>query len=123
VFPELAARASSIPSESWQEIEQLARQLADHALLPLVGAGASIDCGEKTASGLATDLFMKIADGEIPIARRPTDLDDDAVKEDLGKVADAICLEHPPQTVLEALAFPDTARWPAAPSLEWPRSA
>jgi SIR2-like domain len=112
VFAQLATRASALPATDWGEIELLAAQLADHALLPLVGAGASVDCGERTARKLASDLLRKIKSGEIELVRPPADLDDATVRDDLGKIADTVGLEHPPEIALEALGFGDRGVWP-----------
>jgi SIR2-like domain len=99
--------AASLPPTVWQEIRALARQLEHAAILPLVGAGASYDCGQPLAAQVAEEMFKGFGGGD-----RPSDLT--RSKTDLGVVADAYFLEGRQKAVIDALGLADTSRWPAA---------
>lgn len=110
VYPAVIARAETLSPEAWSEIERLGGELKDRPVLPVIGAGGSFACGSEGAMALAEELYAKVANGDIKLASPPHDIDD--IRSDLGKMADAIVLEHPPTLVLENLGFRDENRWP-----------
>jgi len=110
VYSAAIARAETFAPETWAEIEQLARELKDRAVLPVIGAGGSFACGSEGAATLAEELYAKVANGGIKLDSPPEDID--RMRSDLGKMADAISLEHSPTAVLENLGFRDEHRWP-----------
>ena len=92
MFRQLVPLTAALPSGTWDDLDKLAHQLQDLALLPVIGAGASIDCGSPTSASLAAGLLDDVRKGTIPMSKRPSDLG--SLKKDLGKMADAICLEQ-----------------------------
>ncbi len=112
MFERLILQVASIPPGTLDDINQLASELKDHAVLPVIGAGASVDCGQVGAKTLANELHKKMADGVLPLKERPDDFNE--IADDLGKMADAIHLEHSADEVLKGLEFLDHKRWPSA---------
>ena len=110
MYSDLISRAESFSAETWAAIEQLAGELKHRAVLPVIGAGGSFACGSEGAKALAEELFAKVESGEIKLANPPTDLEH--IRSDLGKMADAISIEHSPNLVMESLGFRDERRWP-----------
>jgi hypothetical protein len=90
-------------------IRALAAQLKRMKILPILGAGASHDCGLRVASDIATDLHADCCADEGLKARVQS-----VVPHDLGRVADAIYEHHggSHQAVLEAIGLPDPNQWP-----------
>lgn len=109
---ELALQSAAIASDTRTQIRQLATELSHHSVLPLIGAGASIDCGAPAARVLANELAGKIERGDIDIAQLPSDFDE--CRHDLGKLADLIHLDHSPEFILNEIGFADSKRWPSA---------
>jgi hypothetical protein len=99
--------AASLPPALWQEIRVLARQLDGTAILPLVGAGASYDCGQPLAAQVAEEMYRAYGSGD-----RPSDLTKN--RADLGVVADAYFLKGKQKAVVDALGLADKSKWPAA---------
>jgi SIR2-like domain len=104
----LVAAVSAHPNHP--EISALAKQLEPLAVVPLLGAGASYDCGMRLAWEVAKDLNVQYEGnhGSPPIP-------DDHPKwhEDLGRVADAIGLAHEPRAAVDEVGFDEAELWPA----------
>jgi SIR2-like domain len=99
--------AASLPPATWQELRELARQLNGLSILPLLGAGASYDCGQPLASVVAEDMY-----GQFGSVGQPSDLK--RSRADLGVVADAFYLRGEQKEAVDALSLSDTSKWPAS---------
>src|SRR4051794_35495132 len=53
------ALAAALPAEVVENIRALAAQLHDKPVLPVIGAGASYDCGVRLASRIGHDLYVE----------------------------------------------------------------
>jgi hypothetical protein len=98
-----------------EAIKTLAEQLQGMKILPILGAGASYDCGMRVAGCLAADLYAECdADDELKAAVQAV------APDDLGGIAEAIYEHHggSHQAVLEAIGMPDPCRWPGTPEVE-----
>lgn len=99
--------AAKLHGEEIERIGQLAQQLSDKRILPVVGAGASYDCGMRLAKEIADDLFKAYED-MVP----PGSVDPDFPRKDLARIADAIYLEDGTQSrVVKELGIPDPTVW------------
>jgi SIR2-like domain len=115
MYASLVSQAAEISDDEWRALEDAAQQVTPLSILPVVGAGASRACGAPSASILAQMLYGKMSDGTLPLSDPPSDLDTVAVREVLGKLADAAYLENKrSRAVLEAIGFGDTSVWPTA---------
>jgi hypothetical protein len=98
-----------------EAIRTLAEQLQGMKILPILGAGASYDCGMRVAGCIAADLHAECdADEELKA-------DVQAVApDDLGAIAEAIYKYHggSHQAVLEAIGMPDPQCWPGTPEVD-----
>jgi hypothetical protein len=116
-LPDRLQEAVDLPPEIWDDAAKLALQLGDAAILPLVGAGASCDCGQPVASVVAEDMFSQYE--QLAKSRSftlPSDVEDK--KEDLGLVADALYLHGSQRAAVDALTLADQTRWPAEAEFE-----
>jgi hypothetical protein len=98
-----------------EAIRALAAQLQGMKILPILGAGASYDCGMRVAGRIATDLHAECeADEELKPEVQAV------ASDDLGGIAEAIYKHHGDchQAVLEAIGMPDPQRWPGTPEVE-----
>jgi hypothetical protein len=89
---------------------ELARQLHNQPLLPILGAGASYDCGVRLAKELSRELFRDYQ-------ANPAYAEHDKTirEEDLAEVAEAIRVKSNQVQVVKDLGFPEEERWrPAA---------
>lgn len=108
-------QAAALSPGRVRKIRMLARQLEDVAVLPVIGAGASHDCGMLSAAQLSQELYTNYkADPSFKnrpgyLARR---------KEDLGAVADAICLEREQAELVKSLGLDDRPCWPDVDGIE-----
>lgn len=93
------------------DLATLAVQLRGCSVLPLIGAGASFDCGFPLAGPLGADLLAGYLanDDYRPHAA--------GLRPDLGDVAEAIYVAAGQPAVVEALGLPDHTLWPAAPDV------
>ncbi len=76
--------AAALPAEIVENIRALAAQLHDKPVLPVIGAGASYDCGVRLASRIGHDLYVEYTTDTSFEPRA------DGVEDSLGNVADAI---------------------------------
>ncbi|MBS1676686.1 MAG: SIR2 family protein [Actinobacteria bacterium] len=99
--------AVKLSAEEVERIGQLAKQLHDKAVLPVVGAGASHDCGVRLAKEIAGDLFEAYKE-----MLAPETVDPNIPREDLARIADAIYLKDGTQSrVVKELGIPDPTVW------------
>jgi SIR2-like domain len=100
------AKAAALDDEKVTHIRDLAAQLEGRSVMPVLGAGASYDCGMRLASQIGEDLCNDyLADASFaPHAAR--------LSPNLGDVADAIFAAADQPTVVRAVGLPDPALWP-----------
>ena len=107
--------ALTMEPDEVEAIQILAKQLQNMKILPILGAGASYDCGMRVAGCIATDLHAECeADEELKADLQAV------APNDLGGIAEAIYRHHGDchQAVLEAIGMPDPECWPATPEVE-----
>jgi hypothetical protein len=106
--PELdhLVHAASIHGTALDEIRRLAAQLKDQSVLPILGAGASYDCGVRLANEIGQDLHdAYLADPSFH-PHRP-------VSPNLGKVAEVIAQERNDDlAAIEAIGLDRADLWP-----------
>jgi hypothetical protein len=102
-------KATALEPARVEEIRTLAAQLLNQDLpvLPIVGAGASHDCGMRLATALGKDLYRDYM-SDPNYASQPRH----AVREDLAEVAQAIHNAAGQVAVVKAIGVDDTALWP-----------
>jgi SIR2-like domain len=116
-LPKRLQEAVDLPPETWEAAEKLAAQLEDKAILPLVGAGASCDCGQPVARVVSEDMFSQFEDLVANVGvEMPVDVEEE--KEDLGLVADALYLHGGQSAAVGALSLVDKTKWPAEGKIE-----
>ena len=93
------------------DLRALALQLSLKSVLPLIGAGGSVDCGMRLARELGKDL-LEDYQRDARFAPHVKDLE-----ANLGVVAEEIYLKAGQRTVVEVLGFPDPALWPPASAI------
>lgn len=96
-------------------IRALAAQLQGQSILPILGAGASHDCGMRVAGDIATDLHA-----ECCLDEGLRSVVEGVPERDLSGIAEAIYAFHgnSHQAVLEAIGMPDPGRWPGTPDVD-----
>lgn len=77
-------------------------------MLPLIGAGTSIDCGQELASDVSEEMFKRLAATHGTSSL--TDLADS--KDDMGLVADALFIKGGQESVIDALGLSEESSWP-----------
>lgn len=95
-----------------EAIAVLAKQLPTPAILPVVGAGASWDCGVRIASEIGEDLladYLRNAEYE------PHDTT--LTKRDLADITERIFDKKGPERVVQDLGFPEERLWRPAASM------
>ncbi len=97
--------AAALDATQIDEIRMLAAQLQDLPVLPIIGAGASHDCGMRLACDIGKDLYTDYMS-------EPTYAPYDAVSEDLADVAQAIHNAAGQVAVVRAIGLPDSDLWP-----------
>jgi len=100
------SQASGLAGDELEAIAALARQLPVGAILPVVGAGASWDCGVRIASEIGEDL---LADYLTNAEYAPHDTG--LTKHDLAEITERIFERKGPERVVEDLGFPEETRW------------
>lgn len=109
----LAAHIAAVAKLEAKEVEairRLAAQLQPERLLPVVGAGASFDCGMRLAGEIATDLHAAyLANADYSPHNHTLS------PEDLAGISEAIYLRAKKQSrVVGELGLPDPQLWRAA---------
>lgn len=97
------------------DLRALAGQLQDQTVVPILGAGASHDCGMRLAGQIAADMHADCDfDQDLKIAVESVEATD------LGKIAEAIfnARGEDQQAVLEAIGLPDPALWPSTDEID-----
>jgi hypothetical protein len=103
------SRTSGLSSGALEAITTLARQLPVPAILPVVGAGASWDCGVRIANEIGEDLLADY------LANAEYEPHDTALtKDNLGEITEKIFEKKGPERVVEDLGFPEEAEWRVA---------
>ncbi len=98
-------KAAALDPDQVDAIRRLARQLRGLPVLPIIGAGASYDCGMRLARDIGVDLYT---DYKSDATYEPHDV----VNQDLAEVAQAI-YNHSSQTaVVRAIGLPEPDLWP-----------
>lgn len=92
-------------------IRTLASQLQNQSVLPILGAGASHDCGVRLARDMGKDLYRDYV-------AETTYAPHDAASEDLADVAQAIRNAAGQVAVVRAIGLPDPALWPDTARVE-----
>jgi hypothetical protein len=107
--------ALAMEPDELEAVRALAAQLKGMKILPILGAGASHDCGMRVAGDIATDLH---ADCCVDEGLRASV--QGIAPDDLGGIAEAIYTNHGNnhQAVLEAIGMPDPHQWPGAPEVD-----
>jgi hypothetical protein len=100
--------ACGLSQDAVRTLRRLAVQLDRRAVIPLIGAGGSFDCGVPLARDVAKALFDAYTRG----AQTPPS-DADGLQEDLGAVADLIGLAGGQKDIVDALGLADERQWPA----------
>jgi hypothetical protein len=107
-------KATALEPARIAEIRVFTAQLLEQELpvLPIVGAGASYDCGMRLANALGEDLYRDYMNNP-DYASEPRD----AVKKDLADVAQAIHNAAGQVAVVKAIGLDDPTLWPDAEKL------
>jgi hypothetical protein len=106
------AAAQQLPANELDAIRKLASQLRGQRLLPVVGAGASWDCGVRLAGEIAIDLYAAYL-ANADFAPHVEGLD----KQDLAGIAEAIYLTTDQSRVVSEVGIPDAGLWRPAETL------
>jgi hypothetical protein len=108
------ALAAGLSRPEVDVIRQLARQLDGVPVMPVLGAGASYDCGMRLARDVAKLMHADyVADASFQ--PRPSNYAE--FETDLGAVADAIALSKNQAAAVTTLGLDDPVLWPAADDL------
>jgi hypothetical protein len=100
--------AAALDDDAIATLRTLAAQFDGEQVVPLLGAGASYDCGMLLASQVARELHTDyLADPRF--SPHPC-----ASVDDLGAIAEAIFAVAGQRTVVDLLGLPDTTLWPTA---------
>lgn len=100
------ALAAALPAEIVENIRALAAQLRDKQVLPVLGAGASFDCGVRLASDIGHDLYLEYTTDPAFEPRA------DDVQDDLGNVAEAVAQKRGQIGVVRAIGLDRDSHWP-----------
>lgn len=106
------AAAQQLPEGELEAIRKLASQLHGQRLLPVVGAGASWDCGVRLAGEIAGDLYAAYL-ANADFAPHAEGLDE----KDLAGIAEAIYLKTDQSRVVSEIGMPDADVWRPAENL------
>lgn len=107
-------QAAELPVGIWEEADRLARQLDDSPVVPLIGAGTSLDCGHALARDISKAMYGQYK-SRFGATVPPSDLA--ALDTDMGVVADALFTAGKQKGVIDALGLADRAKWPDKDSL------
>lgn len=100
------ASAGALPAEIVEDVQALAAQLHDKPVLPVIGAGASYDCGVRLASRIGHDLYVEYTTDPSFAPRA------ESVEENLGNVAEAIAQKVGQIGVVRAIGLDLESHWP-----------
>lgn len=108
-------RALALSEAEVDGLRALASQLRGDEILPILGAGASHDCGMRLAGEIAADLHAECReDGSMSSAIEGVG------ERELGEIAEVIykARNEDQQAVLEAVGLPEPDRWPATDEID-----
>jgi hypothetical protein len=108
------ALACSLPQTEVNRIQQVARQLDGVPVMPVLGAGASYDCGIRLARAISQDMHAEYS-ADASFEPRPSN--HAAIRDDLGAVADAVALVKGQRGAVQMLGLDDPTLWPPADDL------
>jgi hypothetical protein len=101
-------KAKGLEAKRLGDLRTLASQLADCEVLPILGAGASFDCGMRLAKEIGKDLYDAYTED-------PTFNHVEGLEPDLAEVAQAIWAERSDQKeVVRAVELHHPSKWPDA---------
>lgn len=103
--------AAAMPRNDVTAIRSLADQLDSRPVMPVIGAGGSVDCGMRLARDLAADLHDEYTSAPAMFAPYPEGVE--SFRTDLGAVADAIGLTQTQRQLVETLGLDQEALWPS----------
>jgi hypothetical protein len=106
------AKVAALGTEALTAITKLAKQLIDRPILPVIGAGASFDCGVRLAGEISKELLR---DYKANVHYAPHD--GNLTDKDLAGIAEAIHLKTNQVQVVSDFALPDETQWKPAPTL------
>jgi hypothetical protein len=104
-------QARAMDSGRIAQIRTLAMQLSGKPVLPILGAGASYDCGMRLARDIGEDLYSDYMSDPAYEPRQ-------TVAPELADVAQAIHNHAGQVAVVRALGLPDPALWPNASDID-----
>jgi hypothetical protein len=107
------ARAEDLGAEVREQLGRLAGQMdaQDQGVLPLIGAGASVECGVRLAGDISKQLYAEYR------ANPNWQHEDISDPRNLGEVAQAIYNASDQETAVRALGLDDPEAWPAASAI------
>lgn len=108
-------KALALSDAEVSDLRALAEQISGKEILPIVGAGASHDCGMRLAGEIAADLHAECReDGSMSSAIEGVG------DRELGEIAEVIykARNEDQQAVLEAVGLPEPDRWPATNEID-----
>jgi hypothetical protein len=108
-------KALALSDAEVSDLRALAEQLSGKHILPILGAGASHDCGMRLAGEIAEDLHEECLDDE---SMSPAMAG--VGKRELDEIAEVIykTWNDDQQAVLKALGLPEPERWPATDEID-----
>jgi len=101
------ALAAALPLGVLRDIQALAAQLHDKPVLPIIGAGASYDCGVKLASRIGRDLYVEYTTDPSFAPRA-----EGVVEDNLGNVAEAIAQKIGQLGAVRGIGLHLASHWP-----------
>jgi SIR2-like domain len=105
-------RVARFDASDIEDLRRLAVQLAGKEVLPLIGAGGSVDCGMRLARDLAADLLQDYLNDPAYAPHAPH------LNPNLGDVAQEIYAATGSQrAVVDALGLHEPALWPRAEAI------
>jgi SIR2-like domain len=106
------AKAAAFDEEEVRHIRALAAQLEGRSVLPVLGAGASHDCGMRLAEQIGVDLYNDY------LANASFAPHVSGLSANLGEVADAIFEGADQPAVVRAVGLHDPALWPGTDDVD-----
>jgi hypothetical protein len=108
-------KALSLSATEIADLRALAGQLKGNEVVPILGAGASYDCGMRLAGQIAVDLHADCC-----LDQEVSDAMEGVEPGDLGRVAEAIFIARgeDQQAVLNAVGLPDHEKWPGTAEVD-----
>ena len=105
------ASAEAFEPDVLQQLHDLADQLDGTPVLPLLGAGASVDSGVRLAGQISRDMYADYINDPVFLHNQTIAIADQA---NLGLVAQAIYNESDQSTTVRRIRLHEPVAWPAA---------